>query len=74
VPNRLSLDEGPADTMVRLNVRIPLGLKKEIAVALASRGKNLNDWVRDALYEGLLRERRPAVVPRSGKRARSKRG
>jgi metal-responsive CopG/Arc/MetJ family transcriptional regulator len=72
VPNRLSLDEGPADVMVRLNVRIPRGLKREIAEALAERGKNLNDWVRDALRDSLVREQglSPARPRKSGRRPR----
>lgn len=72
MPNRLMLDDGPAGAMVRLNVRIPRRLKKEIAEVLGARGKNLNDWVRDALYEHLLREQaaRPTSRSRTGRKSR----
>lgn len=68
MPNRMTLEDGPDDAMVRLNVRIPRGLKRSIAEMLAMRGKNLNDWVRDALRERLLREQREVAVvrPRNG--------
>ena len=56
MPNRLLVDDdGPRDEMVRLNVRIPRWLKNGIATAIAARGKNLNDWCRDTLKDGLAR-------------------
>lgn len=68
VPNRLRIEEGPDDDVVRLNVRIPRWLKASIAEAMASQGKGLNDWVRDALRTALpahlrVRRRRPPAVP-----------
>ena len=56
MPNRLLVDDDrPRDEMVRLNVRIPRWLKNGIATAIAARGKNLNDWCRDTLKDGLAR-------------------
>ena len=53
MPNRLQIDDGPADELVRLNVRIPRWLKRDVAGAAGNIGKNLNDWVRDALRKAL---------------------
>jgi hypothetical protein len=58
VPNRLLIEDGAADDLVRLNVRIPRWLKAAIAEAMERPGKRLNDWVRDALRAALPRELR----------------
>ena len=61
MPNRLRIDAGEDDDLVRLNVRIPRWLKGAIAEAMAVPGKGLNEWVRDALRAALppsLRTRR----------------
>jgi hypothetical protein len=58
VPNHLQIEDGAAEDLVRLNVRIPRWLKAAIAEAMAAPGKSLNDWVRDALRAALPKELR----------------
>jgi hypothetical protein len=72
MPNRLQIADGPPDQLVRLNVRIPRWLKRDVAGAAGDIGKNLNDWVRDALREALDRARSKAGGVSARGRARGR--
>ncbi|HEY0869515.1 MAG TPA: hypothetical protein VGD55_03885 [Acidothermaceae bacterium] len=69
MPNRLHIDKGDAQDLVRLNVRVPRWLKAAIAEAMAVPGKGLNEWVRDALRAALPSHLRRRSEARAARRA-----
>lgn len=52
MPKRLALT-GKRASLVRYNLSLPLALKKEAAKAAAADGRDLADWIRDAMREKL---------------------
>jgi hypothetical protein len=56
VPQRLSLD-GPPDEIVPVQVRMPRWRKQKAAAAAEASGKDLKDWVNDAIQEKIDREK-----------------